>query len=144
MARVYVPISKKDTSQHIVYGWGNISVDETGLVEDRQEDCIEPPELEGAVIDFMLNSRDSGVMHEGDPVAKVVASLVTTPDIMAAFFGKIVDAETLKRIPIGWMIGVKILNDVTWQRVLSGELTAFSIQGSADRVEVDDVLDAAA
>lgn len=122
-------IVKVDAPQGIVYGWGNVSVDDNGLVTDRQGDQWEPQELEASVVDFMLNCRDGGVMHEGGVVGKVVASLVTTPDIVKAFFGDAAD------IPIGWIIGVKV-DRSTLQKVLDGQFRAFSIQGSGDRIPV--------
>lgn len=127
-------IVKADTAQHIAYGWGNISVDQGELVTDRQGDQIDPATLEDAVVDFMLNSRDSGVMHEGEAVAKVIASFVTTPDIIKAFFGDAL-GDNIDKVPIGWMLGVKVLDAQTWQDVVDGKLRAFSIQGTADRID---------
>ena len=122
-------IAKVDTIQGIVYGWGNVSVDENGLVTDRQGDQWEPEELEKSVVDFMLNCRNSGEMHEGGVTGTVVASLVTTPDIVKAFFGDDV------RVPVGWILGVKV-DRATLQKVIDGQFRAFSIQGSGDRIPV--------
>jgi len=122
-------IIKADPAQQIVYGWGNVSIADGDLVTDLQGDQIEPADLERAVTDFMLHSRESGVMHEGEPVGDVVASLVTTPDVMKAFFG-----DEVKTVPVGWMLGVKVRNKAIFRRVVAGELKAFSIQGTADRV----------
>jgi hypothetical protein len=123
-------IVKVDQLQGVVYGWGNISVDHTGLVTDRQDDQWTPEELEKSVVDFMESNGDVGVMHVGKSVGRVVASLVTTPDIVKAFFGDV------QGIPVGWLLGVKVDKSVL-KSVVDGKLRAFSIQGSADRVPVD-------
>jgi hypothetical protein len=125
-------IIRKDKAQQVVYGWASVSVDDGELVTDLQGDQIEPDELEKAVTDFMLNYRaqeagGSGVMHETEPMCEVIASLVTTPDIVKAF-------GLAEKLPIGWILGLKVLDADVWRRVESGELKALSIQGSADRV----------
>ncbi|MEN6605927.1 MAG: XkdF-like putative serine protease domain-containing protein [Bryobacteraceae bacterium] len=135
-------VLKSDPSQHVVYGWGSISTDKAsvvtdpkfvtkdGEVTDLQGDQIEPAELEHAVMEFMLDYRASGIMHEGEQQGIVIASFVTTPEIKKAF-------GLPDDFPVGWMIGVKVLSDVVWKAVLDGTLKAFSIQGSADRVELE-------
>lgn len=119
-------ILKSEPAQQVVYGWGSVSLADGGLVTDLQGDQIEPSELERAVIEFMLDFRSSGIMHEGESIGTVVASLVTTPDIVRAF-GLSPD------LPIGWILGVKVHDPGVWSRVVSGELGAFSIQGTANR-----------
>ena len=79
----------------------------------------------------MLNYRagtadGAGVMHETPSKCEVIASLVTTPDICKAF--GLGDA-----LPIGWILGLKVLDEAVWARVVSGELQAMSIQGTAER-----------
>lgn len=123
-------IIKTEPSQQVVYGWGSVSFADGDLVTDLQGDQIEPDELERAVTEFMLDYRASGVMHEGDAVGAVVASLVTTPDIVRAF-GLSPD------LPVGWILGVKVRDPRVWASIVSGELKAFSIQGTADREGAD-------
>jgi len=125
-------IVKVDQLQGVVYGWGNVSVDETGLVTDRQDDQWTPEDLERSVIDFMENSRSVGAMHEGEAQGCVVASLVTTPDIVKAFFGD----DVVGKVPVGWILGVKV-NRSLLSDVIAGKYRAFSIQGNAERTPVD-------
>lgn len=122
-------IVKADPSQRTVYGWGSVSLDDGALITDLQGDQITPDELEAAVRDFMLDVRQTGVMHEGASIGQVFASLVTTPDVVKAF-GLGAD------LPVGWILGVRVNPDV-WPDVVSGKLRAFSIQGTADRVPVE-------
>lgn len=122
-------ILKADPHEQIVYGWGSVSVANGELITDLQGDQIEPDVLEKAVTEFMLDYRESGVMHDGSSVGDVIASLVTTPQIVKAF-------GLSQDLPIGWILGVKIKDPEVWKRVQSGELQAFSIQGTADREEL--------
>jgi hypothetical protein len=124
-------ILKSEPSQQIVYGWGSVSLADGELITDLQGDRIEPEELERAVTEFMLEYRQSGVMHEGSSIGDVVASLVTTPDVVKAF-------GLSDSLPVGWILGVKIKDPEVWKKVVSGELKAFSIQGTADRQEASD------
>lgn len=120
-------ILKSDTTQQVVYGWAGKYIDEAGKpLVDLQGDIIDPEEIEKSAVDFMLEHRASGVMHEGKAVGTIVASLVTTPEIVKALFGA--DAK----VPVGWLIGVKYPDKEVYKRVVSGELSMFSIQGSAD------------
>ena len=124
-------ILRKDAPRHVVYGWASVSVADGELITDLQGDQIEPDALEQAVEDFMLNYRagtadGAGVMHETPSKCEVIASLVTTPDICKAF--GLGDA-----LPIGWILGLKVLDEAVWARVVSGELQAMSIQGTAER-----------
>lgn len=121
---------KKDASRRIVYGWASVSVKDGELVTDLQGDQIEPDCLEQAVEGFMLEYRagtadGAGVMHETPAKCEVIASLVTTPEICEAF--------GLKCEQVGWILGLKVMDDATWARVVSGELKAFSIQGTAEK-----------
>ena len=121
-------ISKIDEEQHQVFGWANISMRVDGeLIEDRQGDIIEPQELEKAAYQFVLDFRESGVMHKGRANGRLIESTVFTPEKLAAM-GLAKDA-----LPIGWWIGFQIDDDEVFKRVKKGELTMFSIQGSAQR-----------
>ena len=124
-------ILKQEPARRIVYGWASVSVKDGELVTDLQGDQIEPDVLEQAVEDFMLEYRagtadGAGVMHDTPPKCEVIASLVTTPDICKAF-------GLGDKLPIGWIIGLKVMDEAVWARVVSGELQDFSIQGTAEK-----------
>src|SRR5579864_2590413 len=95
-------ILKVDEAQQVVYGWaGRYTEPDGSPVVDLQGDVVDPDEIERASYDYVLNKRASGVMHEGKSVGQIVASLVTTPDVVKAFF-----PESAGKMPIGWIIGV--------------------------------------
>lgn len=124
-------IIKTDPAQQLVFGWAGKYLDAAGHpLVDLQGDVIDPKDIEKASYDYVLKSRESGVMHEGKSVGKIVASLVTTPEIVKAFFPNATD------VPVGWIIGVKLEHAGAFKRVVDGELTMFSIQGRADREPV--------
>ena len=130
MERRAFEILAKREDVRVAYGWAMVAATAGGeRIVDLQGDLIEPSELEKASVEFMLAYRDSGVMHKGAPIASVVASLVTTPELTKAL--GIPDGH----VPVGWVVGVKIHDEAVWKRVKDGELRMFSIEGDADRVE---------
>lgn len=130
-------IEKRDDDKHLVFGYALVSEDPDTrgtLHVDRQGDMIEVPDLEEAAYDYVQKSRDAGAMHRGDGgKATLVESVVFTPEKLEAM-GLPGDS-----VPDGaWWIGMKVSDEDTWQRVKSGEFSAFSIDGSAVRKKVSD------
>ena len=41
-------------------------------------------------------------------------------------------------LPIGWWIGFKVFDTDVWEKVKDGTYSMFSIEGEAERVEVED------
>jgi len=129
---VSLQVIKADHAQQVVYGWAGQYTDVDGNpVVDLQGDVITPDEIEKASYAYLLDKRDNGVMHEGKTVGKIVASLVTTPDVVKAFFGDV-------KMPIGWIIGVKYLDKKIFKAAVEGKLPMFSIQGHSDKEDVED------
>lgn len=126
-------IQKVDEDKRLVFGWASVSVTVDGtLVEDLQEDMIEPDVLEAAAYKFAELYRDGGEMHERTGVGVMVESVVLTAEKQAAMG---IPAETL---PVGWWIGFRITDDDVWEKVKSGEYNMFSIGGTAIREAVEE------
>lgn len=126
-------IEKSDEDKRLAFGWANISVDETGeQLIDWQQDMIDPEELENAAYEFVKLYREGGEMHERGDCAILVESVVFTEEKMRAM--GIPDGT----LPIGWWIGFYVTDDDVWEKVKSGEYPMFSIEGEAERVEVED------
>jgi 8-oxo-dGTP pyrophosphatase MutT (NUDIX family) len=124
-------VAKANDSEGLVSGWANVAVNADGsLPLDWQDDIIRPETLEKAAINFMMDYRGSGAMHEGDSKGIVVESIVFTKEKQAA----IGIPEGI--IPEGWFITVKILDPVVFEQVKNGTFKMFSIQGHAKRVEL--------
>lgn len=76
--------------------------------------------------------REGGEMHERGGAAVLVESVVFTEEKMQAMG---IPAGTL---PIGWWIGFKVTDEDVWEKVKDGTYPMFSIEGEAERVEVED------
>lgn len=124
-------ITKAKEYEGLVSGWANVSVNADGTIPlDWQGDVINPDTLERAAINFMLDYRGSGVMHEGVSQGVVVESIVFTKEKQAAI------GIPEGCVPEGWFITVKVTNPDVFQEVLSGKYKMFSIQGKAKRVRL--------
>jgi len=124
-------ILKMDEEQRLVYGWASVVTEKGEPVVDRQGDVIEPDTLVKAVNDFMETVRVGKEMHDGEEVGKVIHSLPLTKEI-----GQALGIQSERE---GWIVAMKVYNDAVWERVKSGELSAFSIGGRAERKEMEDV-----
>lgn len=126
-------IMKSDDDKMLAFGWASVSMRVDGeLIEDWQKDIVEPDELENAAYNFVLLYREGGEMHERGGAAVLVESVVFTEEKMQAMG---IPAGTL---PIGWWIGFKVLDEDVWEKVKDGTYPMFSIEGEAERVEVED------
>ena len=126
-------IAKSDDDKHLAFGWAKVAIRADGEeIEDWQEDIIEPEELENAAYQYVLLYREGGEMHERGGAAVLVESVVFTEEKMQAMG---IPAGTL---PIGWWIGFKVTDEDVWEKVKDGTYPMFSIEGEAERVEVED------
>lgn len=123
-----VHVLKADDDRRMVYGWASVITKNGEVVVDTQGDSIEPQELEKATTAFMSDVRKAQEMHNPGVKGMVVHSFPMIADI-AKSLGIECDQE-------GWIVGVQVSDEVTWQKVKSGELRAFSIGGAGRREEV--------
>ncbi len=122
-------VFKANDEARLIYGWANKITKDGETVYDLQGDSISPEELLTATTEFMKSAdRHSLNMHQGEPIGKVVHSFPLTYDI-----AKALGLETKDE---GWLVGVHVTDDKTWEMVKSGDLAAFSIGGSALRKEI--------
>lgn len=123
MAEPY-QISKLDTERSMVFGFANVAVLKNGqTMVDLDGDVIPVDVLEDAAYDFVLKSRASGEMHQGeDIVGDMVESVFISPEKLEAW-GLAKDAVQPR-----WWIGFK-LSSSAMAKVKSGEYRMFSIQG---------------
>lgn len=126
-------IHKSNDDKRLAFGWANVSITANGEeVVDWQEDMIDPEELENAAYKFVEFYREGGEMHERGGCAVLVESVVFTEEKM--------EAMGIERgiLPVGWWIGFHVTDDEVWEKIKSGEYSMFSIEGQAERVEVED------
>ncbi len=123
-------IAKSDDEKRLAFGWASVSMRVNGeLIEDWQEDIVEPEELERAAYDYVRLYGEGGEMHERGGAAVLIESVVFTKEKMEAIG---IPEGTL---PVGWWIGFKVLEEAVWKKVKAGEYPMFSIEGEAERVE---------
>lgn len=128
---VLFTITKSKEEEGLVSGWANVAVNADGSIPfDWSGDIIRPEVLEKAAINFMLDYRGSGVMHEGEQQGIVVESIVFTKEKQAAI------GIPEGTVPEGWFITVKVTNPDVMKAVKEGKYRMFSIQGSAKRIEL--------
>lgn len=126
-------VIKSNDEKMLAFGWASVSMSVDGeLIEDWQKDIIEPEDLEKAAYEFVELYREGGEMHERGGAAILIESVVFTEEKMQAME---IPAGTL---PIGWWIGFKVLDEDVWEKVKDGTYSMFSIEGEAQRVEVED------
>lgn len=128
-------IRKSDDEKRQIFGWASVAVTEEGeQVEDWQGDMIDPEDLEQAAYEYMLLFGNGGEMHDNPThiVSKVIESVVFTEDKLKAMG---IPEGTL---PLGWWIGFQIQDDDVWEKIKNGTYSMFSIEGTAERVEVED------
>lgn len=126
---LYVPVEKADMKR---ISYGVVLEPDT---EDLQGDILEAEEIEKAAHDWMVNSQKGGLMHtELVPGAKVVESFISPAD----FYVQKSDGNMEKVARGSWVLGIQWPENI-WKRIISGELTGFSVGGSGVRVEVDEV-----
>lgn len=124
-------IYKSREDERLVSGWANVSINADGSIPlDWQDDVIAPEVLEKAAINFMLDYRDSGAMHEGGSVGTVVESIVFTKEKQQAM------GIPENTVPVGWFITVKVHDDETFAKVKDGTYKMFSIQGKCKRIKL--------
>ncbi len=93
---------------------------------DAQQDIYSAKEIQTAAHQFMEKFRTIGLMHKGaiNDKVKILESFIAPGDFEVD--GAPVKAGT-------WVMGVKVVDDALWKAVKDGDITGFSIGGSAIR-----------
>ncbi len=124
-------IEKASEDKMLAFGWASVAIRTDGeQIEDWQGDMIDPEDLEAAAYEFVELYREGGEMHERGGAAVLVESVVFTPEKMAVM------GIPEGSVPTGWWIGFKVLDPDVWDKVKDGTYPMFSIEGTAERVEV--------
>jgi DNA adenine methylase len=99
---------------------------------DAQQDIYSAAEVRDAAHRFMEQYRNLGLMHReilGDQV-KILESYLAPAEFEA-------DGTRIKKGT--WLLAVRVVDDELWRQVKAGELTGFSIGGSAIRSRTEQV-----
>lgn len=118
---LHAPIFKADEERRLVYG----VISESDMV-DAQGDVMSARTIEDMAHDYLIRSRKFDERHNWKAVAAtLVESWIVREDTY--LFGQLVKA-------VSWVIGVKVFDDMIWQKIKSGVYKAFSIGGKGVRV----------
>lgn len=123
-----LPIIKGDKEdERIVYG---VVLEPEEI--DKQKDIYSEAEVRTAAHRFMEEFRHLGLMHQMrlDGRLRILESYIAPQDLT-------INGETVKKG--SWMLVIRVLDTDLWEAVKSGELTGFSIGGSAVRKPDSDV-----
>jgi hypothetical protein len=121
-----VKLTKTDDEMRMVFGFASVIENPLGTVVDTQNDTIDSSELLKSTTTYMEGARIAKEMHVGGKIGEVIHSFPLTPDLAKSL--------GISTPQYGWIVGMKVHDDSTWERVKKGELAAFSIGGSATRV----------
>jgi Putative phage serine protease XkdF len=129
--RISATVVEKREAEHRIFGWAVLSQKRDGSdLIDLQGDHVALPDLEAAVYEAMADGLNGGEMHQGDAEARIIESMVWTPE-KAARLG--IPEGVL---PTGWWIGQQV-GEETFQRVRVGDRLWFSIEGLGERQALD-------
>lgn len=131
--QVTVPVIKTNSPQMLAFGFANVAVDADGTpVVDRHNEEIAADDLESAAYNYVLRYREAGVEHKKLGIARLVESFFLTSEKLSAMLGD--STPTFKGAK--WWVGFKVDDPAVWKLVESGELSCFSIGGSAVPIEI--------
>jgi hypothetical protein len=117
------PIVMKNEAQRIVYA-AVLVPGEPDYDYDKGEKILTREEIERVAHKWMLDYMNIDVMHSLNNVAKPVETFLLPMEWNVEAYG-----QKLK-LPIGtWVMASKVVDDITWKKVESGELTGYSVMG---------------
>lgn len=133
-AEIRIPVIQKDVAQRVVYGWASVVSSDSGEpIVDYDGDVILAADLEKAVhkASALGGTAKGGDMHLFKGTSDVVESFVLTNEKRKAFDGAL--GEPGRE---GWIVGMKIRDDETWQAVVDGKRPELSVKIRAKRTPI--------
>jgi hypothetical protein len=120
-----VKLTKADCAEEEHYVLGVVLEPET---EDSQKDIYSEEEIRKTAHNYMANHMHIGLQHNGviDDRVKILESYIAPCNFD-------INGQTIKKGT--WLLGARILDDELWSAVKKGELTGWSMGGSAIRTE---------
>ena len=136
MAEAIFKLAGTNDEQRLVFGLASVSLLADGeTLTDLQGDQIEPDVLEAAFYDYVANSGEGDVNHDQKRASTLVESFVVTPSKLNMLLKSLGYAGPIPEFEgVAAWVGYHVDDEEAWKRVKSGELRAFSIEGTAERV----------
>ena len=117
------PIVKKDDKQRIVYA-AVLVPGEPDYDYDKGEKILTVEEIERVAHKWMLDYQNIDLNHSLNNVAQPVETFCLPMEWNVEAFGQKI------KLPVGtWVMASKVVDDASWKKVESGELTGYSVMG---------------
>ncbi len=127
-----IAITKTDAARQQVFGWSSVALTKDGHpLVDRQDDVIDPDDLEDAAYAFNLQFRELNERHKGLTKGYLIESFVVTPEKLQKM------GLPSNALPMGWWTGFYIPDAEVFAKVVSGEYAMFSVEGTASREKLE-------
>lgn len=116
-----VTFIEKAHKEHIVYG-----IVYEPEIEDTQGDSATIDEIEKACHGFMLDYQNYNIEHEDSltQAVKVIESYIAPVDFLLG-------SQQVKKG--SWVLASKVLNNELWDAIEKGEISGYSMEGTAVR-----------
>ena len=134
--------AKADSRRHQAFGWASVVEIGGRPIVDLQGDVITPDDLEKAAYTYVEKSRVGGDQHQRDgeaplAVGHLIESVVYTDEKYDALAKAAnVDPTVFDEAPRGWWVGFQYGPGATWDDIVAGRKTGFSIHGRGKRLPV--------
>lgn len=119
---IFAEIVRKNEFKKIVYGRALVPDK-----EDSQGDVVSKEDIELTAHNFLINMQSQ--MYDKP-------SLIGLQHQVFKDIGYVVESY-IDPIDGSWVLGTKITNDDVWGKVMSGEITGYSIGGAGERVPME-------
>jgi hypothetical protein len=133
-------ITKADNGNQIIGGWFSVFKLDGETVVDSDNEEIDVASYTAAFIDFSKNYRDANFDHAGAVKGTLIDNiLIDTPEMAKMLVSEItgLDPEDIPIKKLGHFGSFQITDQDDYAEACKGKLM-FSIEGSCDRVEVED------
>ena len=133
-------IAKTDASNRIIGGWFSVFKVDGKIVVDSDNEQVDIASYNKVFIDFSKNYRDANFDHEDEVKGSLIDNiLIDTPE-MAKMLVHEITGIPMDDIPVqklGHFGSFQIHDEADYAEAIKNKLM-FSIQGTCQRVEVDD------
>lgn len=124
-------IQKQNEDLHIAFGWAYQCVTANGQqLVDHSGDIVDISEIEKAAYRFVKFFREGSDNHERGGIGVMIESMVFTKEKAEAL------GLTVGTVPEGWWVGFEVSDDEVWAKIKDGTYSMFSIEGTAERIEI--------
>lgn len=121
----------KDAARRRSFGWAYVAkrADGSQVIDWSGDRITQPDQVEETAYRFVRNGRGADLVHNGEPVARMIESLALTPEKVEKMGAVGILPQSAHWVGFEW-------SPEAWPRVASGELGMFSWGGRGRRKPV--------